>query len=342
MTTSVVLLFILAFLAFSLSALCGGEAGLILIPVLNQFLPISYVPASLSIGTASSSISRIVVFYKNIRWDIVKLFIPASIPAVWLGSWLLQYLNPLYLQLIMGLFLVSNLSELFKKKKEITKTKSKIFLYTIGFLVGFVSGITGAVGLLFNKFYLRYGLSKEEILATRATNEIVLHIIKLILYTFFGLMTKQVIIFGLVIALAAVLSSWIIKWIIKMISFRLFQNIGYMAMVLSGISLLTTSVKDIVLEENLRINLIPISNGYESKIRWAKTGFSFEFNYSEGFEFERVIQLKDIPENKQQFVKDRIIDCDDYLLEEVFGFRKHYYELYLIYENGRIEKFKFK
>ena len=86
---------------------------MILIPVLSRVLPISSVPAALSIGTATNSLSRLVAFRKSIRWDIVRNFVPASIPAVWLGAWLLQYCNPMYLELLMGLFLVSNIAQEF-------------------------------------------------------------------------------------------------------------------------------------------------------------------------------------------------------------------------------------
>lgn len=45
-----------------------------LIPVLNRFLPVVQVPAALSIGTASSSVSRIAIFYRDINWKVVSYF----------------------------------------------------------------------------------------------------------------------------------------------------------------------------------------------------------------------------------------------------------------------------
>lgn len=47
-------------------------------------------------------------------------------------------------------------------------------LSSIGFLAGFLSGLTGAVGLVFNKFYSHYGLSRDQVIATRAANELLL------------------------------------------------------------------------------------------------------------------------------------------------------------------------
>lgn len=76
MVGSGLLLFGCAVLAFSLSAVCGGGAGLLLLPVLGSVLPGAQVPAALSVGTISSSISRIVAFWPRIRWDVVAWFVP--------------------------------------------------------------------------------------------------------------------------------------------------------------------------------------------------------------------------------------------------------------------------
>jgi uncharacterized membrane protein YfcA len=341
MILKIIILAIFSLFAFSISAVAGGGAGLILIPILGNLLQPAFVPAALSIGTSFSSASRIFIFYKNINWDLVKYFIPGSIPAVWLGSWLLQYINPLYLQSIMGIFLVTNLLHIFKNESsETSETKSKSFITFIGFLVGFLSSLTGAVGVLFNSFYLGLGMKKEEIVATRAMNEITIHILKLALYFYFGLMTRDVVYFGGCIALTAVISSWIMKWVLPRISLRLFKNIGYTAMVISGISILYTSVSKIALEKNLAVNLYPIQNGMESKFHWSDSDFSIEFVYDEGFEYERIIRLEELPEDKQDFVKEKIYGSDSYAIEEVFGFKEHSYELYLN-KNGKIIKMDF-
>jgi uncharacterized protein len=136
MTTSLLIIFITSFLAFSISAICGGGAGLILIPILGQLLPISQVPASLSIGTFTSSASRLAIFRQNVCWPIVRYFVPFALPAVWLGSWLLKFVNPVYLEIAMGLFLVSNLTFLLKKSKNTDENQRPTNLI-LGFLLGF-------------------------------------------------------------------------------------------------------------------------------------------------------------------------------------------------------------
>src|SRR5882757_4224725 len=100
------LIFFCALIAFSLSAVCGGGAGLLLMPVIGLYLPASRLPAALSIGTTFSSLSRVVLFYKSIKWSVVKWFVPAAVPSVIVGALLLRFINPLYLEIIMGLFLL--------------------------------------------------------------------------------------------------------------------------------------------------------------------------------------------------------------------------------------------
>ena len=331
-----ILLFLIAFLAFSVSAVCGGGAGLLLMPLLSYSLPVTQVPAALSIGTAASSLSRIAAFYRNIRWDVVRWFVPAALPAVLLGAWLLKFINPLYLEMAMGLFLLGNLPMLFRKKVEAAHPVtpgSNRQLVIIGFFAGFLSGLTGAVGLLFNRFYLKYGMSKEEIVATRAANEIVLHVIKLVLYGLFGLLTARVLEFGLVVAVAGMASSYFMRWGIKKVSEFFFRRVGYAAMVLSGISVLWQSTVGLMVEKKAYLTFLPISNGVESKLQWQGSNLSIEFEYDEGFEYEKVIPFSELPHDKQAIVKAQEDGADRVVIEEVFGFNSHSYEAYFF--NGK-------
>ena len=124
-------------IAFWISAICGGGASLILIPLLNLVLPSSVVPFALTIGTFTSSASRIAVFKKSINWKIFFWFVPFSIPAVLLGAWLMKFVNPTYLQFFVALFLITNVTELFRSKKNTEKVEKPYPKYVLA-LVGFL------------------------------------------------------------------------------------------------------------------------------------------------------------------------------------------------------------
>jgi uncharacterized membrane protein YfcA len=340
MISILILIFICSFLAFSLSAVCGGGAGLLLLPALGLYLPIGQVPPALSIGTLSSSASRIIIFFRSIRWAIVKWFVPTAVPAVFLGVWLLHFVNPLYLEIAMGIFLISNLSLLFSRKGSAAASgqESHRLLLIIGFLAGFLSGLTGAVGLLFNRFYLRYGLSKDEIVATRAANELILHIIKLCLYFSFGLLTGKVIGIGCTIAIAGFLSTWFMKWGLKKISEGFFRRVGYASMVISGASMLSQSGNKLFSQNNGYLSFMPITKGIESKVQWQQASFAVEFEYDEGLEYEQQIPFSELPADRQNIVITKKAKADKVIVEEVFGFNSHSYEAYFFRNGSLIDK----
>lgn len=344
MAFNLIFLFLGTIAAFWLSAICGGGASLILIPILNMMLPISVVPFSLTIGTFTSSASRIVVFRKYIKWKIFFWFVPFSIPAVLVGAWLIKFVNPLYLQMIVGLFLIANLPELFLKKKEIKEEEKplpKYVLAIVGFFAGFVSGITGAIGLLFNKFYLRYGLSKEEIVATRAANEICLHLIKLIIYLILGLFSKEAMWFGFAIAVGAILSSYTVKFILPYISEYWFRKIGYGAMVISGITLLFSTTNKIWVQDKMSVSAVQKKDNTETTIKWRESDFTLEFAFDDGLEIERPIAEVELPENLKLKYKELASQYSKIDLEKVFKIGEESYEFYCYNKEGALTKLEF-
>lgn len=339
MIVEVILLFFGTILAFWLSAICGGGASLILIPILNILLPASVVPFSLTIGTFTSSVSRIAVFKKHINWKIFFWFVPFSIPAVLMGAYLIKYINPNYLQLIVAFFLIANVPQLFKKVKNDEtdeKASPKYVLAIIGFLAGFVSGITGAIGLLFNRFYLKFGLKKEEIVATRAANEVFLHLIKLVIYISLGLYSNLALWLGLAIAVATIISSYTVKYILPYLSENLFRKIGYGAMVVAGITLLIGTSDKIIQQDKLGITIAKS----ESIISWRSTDFVIEFAFDDGLEIERPIRPEELPNHLKTKYAALKNHYDVIHLEKVFTFRnKPSYEFYC-YKDNQLTKFE--
>ncbi|MDO4230132.1 MAG: sulfite exporter TauE/SafE family protein [Capnocytophaga sp.] len=342
----IILVFVVSFIAFSISAICGGGAGLMLIPVLGRVLPITQVPAALSVGTATSSVSRIAIFWKNIKWSITVFFLPAALPAAWLGTWMLTYINPIWVELLMALFLIANLPLVFKKNTKISNDEIKKLpswtLFLIGAMAGFISGVTGAVGLLFNRFYLRYGLTNNEVVATRAANEVLLHIVKLILYIQFGLFTIKVLQIGIAVALAALLSSFFMKIILPKISAKWFQKVGYLAMVISGFIMLFGFVNKAQTENNAKFYTNLTKQGFNSHLTWAEDNYTIEFGWDEGFEFEKVIEYKDLPIEKQKQVDLHTIPHHYRIFEVVYSVGDTSYEVYYLDKNKKlIEKINF-
>jgi len=339
-------IFLVAFLAFALSMICGGGAGLLLIPILGYALPAAQVPAALSIGTSISSVTKLYLFFQKINWNIVRHFLPFALAGVLIGAWLLSYLAPMYIELCMAVFLVSNLPYIFKKESAPNKNKrplSNHFLKFTGFLAGFISALTGAVGVLFNAVYLRYGLSKEAIVATRAANEIILHLVKICLYASFGLFTMKALYIGLLVAVAAVAATYLMKYVLPKISISIFSKIGYGAMVLSGVILLNSAIIRIHEAHNPNVHVVRVSKGYDAFFNWDDLIYTIEFKYGEGFEFERIIPFSELDQTRQAYVQAQDVSADKIVIEKVYALKKISYEAYYYDADNRlIKKFKFR
>ena len=340
-------LFVAALIAFSFSAFCGGGAGLLLIPILGYSLPVTQVPAALTLGTATSSVSRIWIFFEAIRWDMVKLFLPTAILGVILGATMLSYLEPMYLELCMGLFLISNLPWLFRKQ-ELKHTASASLtmppwqIRLVGFLAGFISGLTGAVGVLFNRFYFRNGLDNREIIATRAANEALLHLIKLYLYASLGSFQLKTIGIGLIVALAAVLSSGFINFALPGVSRGLFMRAGYGAMVVAGVLVLNRAVVDIKIANDPDLSATIQAGELNARLTWNTLVYLAEVSYNKAPQIEKVVPLSSLSLDRQHYVQSLQNGAERVGIEKVYTLRGISYEAYYFDgQNRLLKKIKF-
>ncbi|NBS15785.1 MAG: sulfite exporter TauE/SafE family protein [Gammaproteobacteria bacterium] len=326
---SYLFLFIAACMAFSISAICGGGAGLLLIPVLGTFLTVSHVPAALTIGTASNSLSRLWMFSDSIRWALSIRFVPMSLLGATVGAELLKNLEPMYVELCMGVFLVSNLPDLIRKPKNsdgMPTPKEGWQVLAIGGLAGIISALTGAVGVLFNRFYMRHGLSPQEIIATRAANEILLHGYKLFLYYGLGLFDLKTIEYGALVAIASIISSRFMRNVLPHLSPVIFSRIGISAMVLVGVVMLNGAVLHIRSSVDPSLKLNHLAEDFEATLTWNKLIYSLEFNYGEGFEFEQVVPLASLSLEQQEQLSLIGQNYDHILLEKVTSLSGEHYE----------------
>lgn len=271
--------FLVAIAAFSISAVSGGGAGLIVMPLLGVILAPAQVPAALSIGTAVSSVGRIWSFFRSIRWSVVVRFVPLAIPAAWAGVWALSLMPAVYLDFFLGIFLLGNLPALLRRRPVTTAERppiSPLTLPLLGGLAGFISGFTGAVGLLFNSFYLRLGLCKQEIVATRAANDVLLHLTKIGLYASYGLMTRETLGVGGIVAVAAVISTVLVKRFINHIPERLFRFTGHAAACVAGLAMAVLAGTQVVRQDHMHAGYSATAHKTQTLLVWRDHTFAIE------------------------------------------------------------------
>jgi hypothetical protein len=239
----------------------------------------------------------------------------------------------MYLEIGLGFYLVANLTMLLKRpskdEAELKPRLTGLNLAFIGAAAGFVSGLSGAVGLLFNRFYLRNGLTSQQVVATRAANEILLHLLKLSLYLYLGILSDKALSIGLAVAAGGVLSAWLAKRVVTLMPQSWFRQVGYGAMVLAGVAMLASGTKALAHSRGLHGAYSLVSGELDTKLSWPKGAVALEFTWDEGLEYEQAISFSDLPPTIQARFKKEIQPGNPYQLEEIFALGKHGYELYL-------------
>jgi hypothetical protein len=88
----------------------------------------------------------------------------------------------------------------------------------LAFLNAIASTLIGSTGPMLNPLYLNYGLTKEDLIATKAIHNIALHLIKLLAYLSLGSLTMQEVGYGCLIGVAGIPANWLGKQVLVRVS----------------------------------------------------------------------------------------------------------------------------
>lgn len=229
--------FLLGMAAFMLSTLSGGGGALMMLPVLNVLIGTGQTAPIVNLGTFIGRPSRLWLFRKHINWQISAWYIPSAIVGSIISAFFFAQMDWSFLQLFVGLFLISTIFQFrFGKKERSFKVKKHHFLY-LGFFVSFIGTLIGALGPVLNPFYLNAGLKKEDLIGTKTANSFFVGIAQIGSYSFFGLLTADLWVYGLCLGLGASLGNVLGKRYLKRLSNLWFRRLLLLFMLLSGLLL---------------------------------------------------------------------------------------------------------
>ncbi|SDR76342.1 sulfite exporter TauE/SafE family protein [Gramella sp. MAR_2010_147] len=233
-----VLLFVAGVVAFIVSTISGGGGALILVPFLNFLIGSTKTAPVVNLGTFIGRPARLILFWEYINWKVFWYYVPAAVAGAWVAGWFFTRLNASWLQILVGIFLISTVFQYrFGKKQRSFPVKLWYFI-PLGFIVSILGTIIGALGPILNPFYLNLGLDKEELIATKTVNSFFLGFAQLGSYTFFGLLYKELWVYGIALGLGAVVGNIIGKKFLSKMKSSTFRKLLILLMVLSGILLI--------------------------------------------------------------------------------------------------------
>ena len=193
--------------------------GVLFLGILASFVETTYIVPIYAAVMIVSTGSRSVLFRKHINWKIASRYILGLLPGACLGIYVFQLLPKDIIKLSMGVFIMVAIFLPVSKKED--RLDIGIFV-PVGLVAGFLGIFFGASGPFTSSFYIRQGIIKEALIATKATCALLEHILKILL---FGLIGINILAYGgilLCLGLADIQGIYIGKRLFNRVSDRAF------------------------------------------------------------------------------------------------------------------------
>lgn len=232
--------------AWFLSMLAGTGSPLILIPLVNLFCGSAAVAPVLTLGMMLGNGQRVLLFRHRIDWSVTQWYLPGAIAGAILGAYGFSLIQLDWLQWLLALALIAIAWSQWKKpERSSTRTSQKKklaikawYFLPFAFFNGVGSALIGSTGPILNPAYIGYGLLKEDMVATKAFHNAVLHLAKIAAYLYFGTLHGEHWVYGLVIGAAALPGNWLGRRVLARMSPDQFRQVVLAFVAFSGIVML--------------------------------------------------------------------------------------------------------
>ncbi|MCW8899321.1 MAG: sulfite exporter TauE/SafE family protein [Gammaproteobacteria bacterium] len=228
---------IILVVAYTFRGVTGFGSGLISIPLLALFLPLTFVVPFISILDISASVIHSIHTRKHIAWNVILRAIPFAVFGVVFALFIIKSVNTLILVKALGIFII-----LFAIYSLISPTLKKNDSFVWPVFAGFFGSLVGTLFGTGGPFYVFYfhlqKLDKTIFRATCAAVFLIDGLIRATGFTLSGFYTSTVLInIGLALPIMF-LAMYIGEHLHTNISQRSFQKAIGVFLIFSGIALL--------------------------------------------------------------------------------------------------------
>jgi uncharacterized membrane protein YfcA len=229
-------LFILI-VAYTFRGVTGFGSGLISIPLLALFLPLTFVVPFISIMDISASIIHVIHTRKHVAWKVIFRAIPFAVFGVTFGLFIIKSINTLILVKALGVFIIlfaiySLISPM------LTKNNSPVWPIFAGFFGSLIGTLFGTGGPFYVFYFHLQQLDKTVFRATCAAVFLIDGLIRATGFTISGFYTSTVLL-NIAYALPIMfMAMYIGEHLHTDISQRVFQKAIGIFLIFSGFALL--------------------------------------------------------------------------------------------------------
>lgn len=200
-----VLLGFITFFTSIIAAVVGVGGGMILIAILPSFLSANALIPVHGLTQVSSNLSRAYFGYKDIKYSVIPKFLLGSFLGIFVFAGVLTLISLEYVPLFIAFYILLSLwSEKFNEK-----IKRYENYYIAGFFQTGLSMVVGATGPLTITLLFKDFKDKDIVVATSAALMSITHLLKVLVFAYFGFVFFDYIYTILAMIFGAVLGSYV-------------------------------------------------------------------------------------------------------------------------------------
>lgn len=226
----------LALIAEIIGTVGGFGSSVFFVPIANFYFDFQSVLGITALFHVASNLSKITLFRKGLdKMLIYYLGLPAVL-FVLIGGFVSKFINPFYLEFILGIFLVV-LSLVFLLFRDYQFKKGKKQAVVGGILSGLFAGILGTGGAVRGLTMAAFNLKKGVFVATSAVIDFGVDFSRTVVYYHNGYIKTEHLVYIPFLVVIAIVGSWLGKLILNKIPQDKFRR--FSLLLILGIGLLT-------------------------------------------------------------------------------------------------------
>jgi uncharacterized protein len=213
-----------AFAASVISGIVGFGTGLILISIGSFFYDIKETIVLANIFFIGVTISRTILYWRDIDWKLLGLVFAAGLPMIFIGANLLIPIDDRIIRIVLGisiLFYVVNVRFGFTENINVNNK----LIISGGGLWGFLGGFVGDGNVVKAALFDHIGIRKEAFVATMASTSLAGNFIKYFIYKKLNYASQDNLLVILILLVLAFLGSWVGKSVLKRMNSESFRTV---------------------------------------------------------------------------------------------------------------------
>ncbi|MET0878861.1 MAG: sulfite exporter TauE/SafE family protein [Tardiphaga sp.] len=221
-------------------SIIGGVAGygtgalmpLVLVPILG---PEPVVPIIAMSGVLTNS-GRVFAFLRLVDWRRAAIALIGAVPFVIVSAYGFTLLTGKAVQILIGVMLILTVPLRYAMRRRATVLGDGGLLFSsMGY--GAVMGGTVGAGVILLSILMSAGLQGAAVIATDAVISIVVGIVRLSVFGYTGVITTQVVAFGLLIGVVGFTGAFLAKAVVERLPVRVHTAILDAVVLVGGVVL---------------------------------------------------------------------------------------------------------